>query len=361
MSDRVTDRLPSVANNNGSERAGSENANNNDTALSVTRPRGVKSAAEMEERREEKKEQAIGRVEDKVYQARLRVLDKDYGLRKVVSGAWYRRLQNGLWIPQAKTEAEDHLAIVHDVSKVPDSDTHLSSTDYVMHSLAENWLVDFAQEIAGFVEPGEYPIGTKKGLVTAGGTLIPLIKGIEKDFSGLLEFFKGAFPEANQLDAWLGWLKQAVQVLRYGRAGFWKHGAALILIGEAGIGKTSLQHLITQSLAGRATDPKRSFKGTTDFNEQLSENEHWMFSDPASKGTKLERSSFLSSIKEGVANVWMGCHAKGKKEIALPTYRRMTVSLNPDPMALEIISGMEPTTLEKNLSLRFSGCGGVSS
>jgi hypothetical protein len=130
-------------------------------------------------------------------------------------------------------------------------------------------------------------------------------------------------------------------------------------MGVPGIGKTSLQLLVTLALAGagRATDPKIFFKGDSTFNAQLAENEHWMMSDPGHKGTKAERDSFLGNLKESVANVWMGCHPKGEKEITIPTYRRSTISLNPDKMALAILQGMEPGTLEKTLILNFEDGG----
>ena len=53
----------------------------------------------------------------------------------------------------------------------------------------------------------------------------------------------------------------------------------------------------------------------------------------------------------------MGCHPKGEKEITIPTYRRSSISLNPDKMALSILTGMEPGTLEKTLILDFKDGG----
>jgi hypothetical protein len=238
-----------------------------------------------------------------------------------------------------------------------DKDDELSTVDLAMDYCIDYWLVDYAQEIAGYAAPGQYAIGNKIALVTRGASFIELKEGTEEDFLDLYLFFKHAFTEPDQLDAWFGWLQQAVRVLRTATPPRWDHGLALLLIGDPGIGKTSLQHLITLSLAGRATDPKIFFKGDSTFNAQLAENEHWMMSDPGHKGTKAERDSFLSNLKESVANVWMGCHPKGEKEITIPTYRRSSISLNPDKMALAILTGMEPGTLEKTLILDFKDGG----
>jgi len=281
---------------------------------------------------------------------------KDFGLRRTEAGEWYLRRGDGRWLKVPIAEVVTHLAL-QGVSQKPDKDSGLSDVDVVMHQLLDYAVVDFAQEIAGYTGPGEYRIGNNVSLVTKGAVLAPLKNGSKTDFIDLWNFLKHAFPEPDQLDAFLGWVQQAVRTLRASKPPHWAHGVALIIVGESGIGKTSLQHLITAMLAGRATDPKIYFKGDSSFNSQLAENEHWMMSDPGHKGTKAERDAFLSNLKECVANVWMGCHPKGKKEITLPTFRRLTITLNPDPTSMSIVHGMEPGTLEKTLILDLRDAG----
>jgi hypothetical protein len=361
MSNRAADNGQVVAKMNGSTAVPVETSNG-ETALSAARPKGAKSAAEMEDRRDEAKQLAISRTEEKQWRARTEapasstIEQAKANLRRTRDGKWYCKREEGDWAYKKDGEVRTYLG-TKGISILRNEETGLSTADYEMERMFQTNLVDFAQEIAGYVSPGEYHIGNNKVLVTKGAVLVELKEGSKDDFKDLYNFLQNAFKDVDQLNAFLGWLKQAVVTLRYSRPPNWKHGNALILIGESGKGKTSLQHLITAALAGRMADPKLSFKGQTSFNEQLCENEHWMLSDPGHKGTKEERDSFLGTMKACVANVWQGCHAKGKKEINLPTFRRLTISLNPDPTALAIIQGMESGTLEKTLILNFEDAG----
>ena len=79
-------------------------------------------------------------------------------------------------------------------------------------------------------------------------------------------------------------------------------------------------------------------------------------SDPKSS-SKKEQDTFLSGLKEGIANVWMFIHPKGKTPIDLPTYRRLTITLNREERALRIVSDLAESEAEKILMLDFEDAG----
>jgi len=109
-------------------------------------------------------------------------------------------------------------------------------------------------------------------------------------------------------------------------------------------------------LTGRATDPELFFKDKTSFNEQMGEKEHWLMSDPKTTN-RASQEKFLGDIKNFVANVWMPIHPKGGKQVNLKTFRRMTVALNPDNKALEILRDMADSDFDKVMILDFKNAG----
>ena len=235
-----------------------------------------------------------------------------------------------------------------------------------MHDALSNFTVEYAGEYAGYREPGEIIIRNDRILITRA---VRLIEPKEGDCEFLKKFIRRTFTrfhtvvddggretEIYQFDAVFGWLQGALRTLYEAKPGKWRHGQALVLLGDSGIGKTSLQHLFTTAFGGRATDPELFFKDRTSFNEQMGEREHWMMSDPKNKN-RAEQEKFLGDIKKYVANVWMPHHPKGAKQTDIPTFRRMSISLNTDYSGMKILQDMSESDLDKVILVNFEHAG----
>jgi hypothetical protein len=139
--------------------------------------------------------------------------------------------------------------------------------------------------------------------------------------------------------------------------GQWSHGQALLVVGDTGIGKTTLQNDVIDSLLTNChADAALWLKGQSTFNEPLGEAEHWLMSDTKSS-TQKERDEFPAGVKAAVANVWIAIHPKGRRQINLPTYRRMSITLNWEEKALRILSDLAKSDADKILMLNFEDSG----
>ena len=337
------------------------------------------------------------------------VAGTDYGIRRTANKDWYVRLKTkrGVeWIKADKTDVKNYLEAVHKIADYSE-DGLMSDADYAMLD-AFFKPVEFAGAYAGYREPGEIAVEDSTVLITRGVKLIEPAPGncefcknafikqfptehqetltvdehenvvrdidgnvvkyadlssakemtaggkkIEEDDKGNLS---GKAFTITQRDAILGWCQGALRTLHEATPGKWRHGQALLMIGLSGSGKTSLQNIITAMLTGRATDPELFFKDKTSFNEQMGEKEHWLMSDPKTTN-RASQEKFLGDIKNFVANVWMPIHPKGGKQVNLKTFRRMTVALNPDNKALEILRDMADSDFDKVMILDFKNAG----
>src|SRR5260221_10725710 len=206
---------------------------------------------------------------------------KDYGIRWVEgNGSWFTFVDvdgKASWKYANREDIKTHLEVEHNVSAYAVKGA-VSEAAKAMHDTRKRFSVDFAGPFAGYLEPGERQISGSKVLITKAPVLPTISTG---DCVLLLAFLRTVFHKQDQLDAFLRWAQGAVRGLREDKPGYWRHGQALVMVGEAGDGKTSLQKcIITKMLTGRSCDPTKYITADTSFNEQLGENEHWLMSDP---------------------------------------------------------------------------------
>jgi energy-coupling factor transporter ATP-binding protein EcfA2 len=201
--------------------------------------------------------------------------------------------------------------------------------------------VDYAGALAGHpVGPFETTDG-RRILVTSTRRTWQPVEGDTDSFDRLLAEL---LPDGQSVH-FLYWLKCAVASLS---AGDFRPGQLVTLAGESGCGKSFLQLLITEILGGREAQPMRYFIGDTAFNSDMTSSEHWSLSDD--KGISMDiraRRNFGEAIKESVVVTKMSVHAKGKDSVTLPTWRRLTMSVNSEPENLSKLPPMDDSILDK--------------
>lgn len=274
----------------------------------------------------------------------------DYGLRYNLGGgqkSWCIRLDDGTWLPDSEGGARDYLLLKGLSAKVPKTREY-SDIDVIIGQAKQEWHVHAAGAFAGYLKADTYQVGIDRVLITRN---IPLVQPVLGNCDLTKEFLSLAFPKPDQVEAFHGWMQNAQNALRNGTPGDWKPGQCLVMIGDSGIGKTALQKLITNMFTGRGTDPALYMTDRTAFNTQMGVSEHWCLSDPRGKNSKDR--SFLGELKKSVADSDLPWHSKGKDLITIPTFRRLTVSLNPDNEALQILQGMADSDLDKLIILDF--------
>ncbi len=155
-----------------------------------------------------------------------------------------------------------------------------------------------------------------------------------------------------QFHTFCGWVKSTVEALREGRE---QQQQALAICGPAGCGKSLIQHLITEMLAGRSAKAERYFNGKTDFNADLFAAEHLILEDNHVSARITDRLKLGASLKEHCVGVTTASlHAKGRTAINIRPWWRVSITLNDDPEAMMILPPLDEHLADKIILLRAS-------
>lgn len=204
--------------------------------------------------------------------------------------------------------------------------------------------VDYSGPLAG------HPAGTfttgdgRKILVTVSPRLPSPKRG---KWNHLSKFFETLVP--NETDYLYGWMKCAFESLAKGD---FRPGQMLALAGEAGCGKSLCQLLITELLGGRVAKPFKFMIGAEKFNADLAASEHWQIEDEHGSTDTRVRRQFGTAIKDVCANLNMQIRGMFKQGITLPTYRRITLSVNHESENLQIIPPLDASLTDKIVLLK---------
>lgn len=195
-----------------------------------------------------------------------------------------------------------------------------------------------------------------RALVTEDMSLVEPVKGnspvIFAVLSGLLFSREEHEVGMSQLNTFYGWIKSSVEALRAGQE---QQQQALALCGPKDCGKSLLQHLITEMLAGRSAKAERYFSGASPFNADLFGAEHLIIEDDFGSTRIADRLRFGARLKEHcVAVTTASLHSKGKNAMNLRPWWRVTITLNDDPEAMMILPPFDNHIADKIILLRAS-------
>lgn len=213
--------------------------------------------------------------------------------------------------------------------------------------------IDYAAPLAGH-KPGIVTSSSgKKLLVTHAVKLPPAKRG---SHARLMDFIESLFADEEhggmQKDVALAWLKCARESFL---AGDFRPGQMLVLAGESGCGKSLFQHLVTEWLGGRVGLPYRYMNAETSFNADLASAEHLMLEDKGAASFDVRaRRKFGEAVKDFVVCSLMSVHDKGIKAEVVPTFRRVSMSINRESENLMAHPPMDPSIEDKTILLSCS-------
>lgn len=253
------------------------------------------------------------------------------------SGFWLKDRAGSRFLPIQRGDLPGVCAL-RDLS-VPEK-AGLSKFDTLRARVVTENFVDYANPLAGH-RTGLFATSDGRRILV---TSEPAAVFDEPGKRGPVDFIErtcaGLFGDGEQLQCVIYWLKVAVEVLRFGTFG---PGQLLVLAGPRECGKSFFHFLITELLGGRVGKPYKFMTGQTPFNADLAQAESLVIEDEAAHKDIRSRRAFGYSIKQLCANESFDVHGKNKQAITLPTFRRISCSLNEEADDLLVLPPMDHT------------------
>jgi hypothetical protein len=279
----------------------------------------------------------------------------DFGIRYVLKDQTWYVLEGDEWLPMGGVEAVRRyltaLGLNPRLSKEDrEAGDTMSEVTQVIQYAETHYFVDFVGNYSGYLKPGSVTLPSGDRILVPRGRKLP---GIARgDWPKIKSFLTGLFRNRRQRLAFLGWLQVAVRTLREDAPGDWTPGQALVLLGDSGIGKSTLQIIISAALTGRFADPTSYFLGRANFSGEMALAEHWAMSDPEWEDAK-QKARLAKGYKKAVADSNTATEAKYQQTINIPLFKRVTTSINDDE-DFQILPLMDRSYLEKLMMLDCS-------
>lgn len=270
------------------------------------------------------------------------------------SGRFLIRNESLRWLPLNQADYKRHLRARGLRSKIEEKQT-LSEIDDAILDVQHHRDIAFYGAVCG----------QSAGLIEANGQRILVTeemrlkepapgswKYLRAIIEGLLATSENSSVGPIQTATFHAWMKSSVIALRSGRQ---QQQQALALCGPPRCGKSLLQGLITEMLAGRGCKAERYFSGKTPFNADLYSAEHLILDDEHCSTRIDQRVKLGAALKQHTVSTYLtSLHAKGKTAINLPGWWRVSISLNDDPEAMMILPPLDDHIADKIILLRAS-------
>lgn len=259
------------------------------------------------------------------------------------SGYWLK-LRCGRFLCLDKTNALMHIRAAVPDFRPDEWIGSLTAKERAYYVAQVERTIDYAGPLAGHkAGPFMTPSGARV-LVTSEPRPEVFQKSKAKPRCPRLEKFLSELFGAEQLLSVLCWLKVSRASLL---AGDFRPGQLIVLAGPSNCGKSLFQALVTEFLGGRSGKPYRYMTGETSFNADLAAAEHLVIEDENASVDIRARRKFGASIKEFTVCTDLSVHAKGRQAITLPTFKRMTLSVNDEPENLMILPPLDTSLMDK--------------
>jgi len=264
----------------------------------------------------------------------------------------YWKKNAGIWRPHRKENFADDLR-VSGINSRPSSRTDLANdVARVMSRLRSERVLDAAVPIVHDCRE-IVDLNCRQVLNTSRIRAMPPAGADDPQKSAWLhEFFEKIWDpaEPRQKDYFLAWFQRFYQNALQGEP---KAGQAIVIAGDAGIGKTFLSWRIVGKALGGFSDGARFLKGETSFNKEIAEVPLLAIDDSEIADEIAARNKFTSTVKKFVADPQITYHPKGVDEITIPCKNRIIITCNQDAHSLGVLPRLDTSIKDKLMFFKF--------
>ncbi len=126
-----------------------------------------------------------------------------------------------------------------------------------------------------------------------------------------------------------------------------RNGHILFVAGAPGSGKNFLTEVLYGPSLGGFADASDYLLGRTKFNASLFKVGAWVCNDSVANFDRKDRKLFTANLKKQAANFNHVCEDKFKASVTLPWEGRVIITLNTDPLSLELLPQTDLSSKDK--------------